>query len=136
MNSTTSSLAAIVVAPYRDEATLERAAKAARFYRALADAIEADPELAPNLVPYSDYVVSVNATLHAIGEEENRHIFHAARRLPGSVVAQESYNVSVDAQIAGVPTRFQCIAHHLGSKRTVTRTVEVEEYVLDEDGAA
>ena len=129
--TTPSTLATIVTAPYRDEATLERAAKAARFYRALADAIEADPRLAPGL----DLTINeptVSATFYA-GYGHGAEFLAAARAF--GKPKQDACYVSVDGEIAGVPVRFSTFKSGL-PKRKVTRTVEVEEYVLDEDGAA
>lgn len=124
--STPHTLAAITKATYRDEMQLERAATAARFYRALADAIEADPRLAPGL---SATEATASAYFYAkYGEERD---FLAAARQLGEVQIAPPYMV-VDVDLAGVIARFHIDTYNL-PKRTVTKTVEVEEYVLDED---
>lgn len=112
-----------------DEQT-DRAARAAAFYRAFADAIDADPRLAPDLQSYSGGATT-NATFFTTNRP--KEFFDAARQLPGFAVETNETWAEVIGEIAGVRTCFRAFPSFL-SKRKVTREIEVEEYVFEEDG--
>ena len=109
-----------------DERTLERAAKTAAAYRALADAIEADPALAPGY--------GASFTFYApydIGSEKT--FFAAARRLLPNAPVEVDDNGTfaiVRGTLAGEQMSFKAYAHDVMVKRTAVR--EVDEWVLDE----
>jgi hypothetical protein len=122
-------LAEIVTAPWRDEETLERAAQAVRFYRAIADAIENDPDLAPEMLFHGGNV-SVNAKFYSSTHE--RDFINAASRLLGAKPQIAEGWLEVRGEVEGVPTAFYVSPYGL-PKRKVTREVEEYEYVLDDE---
>ena len=122
MSTATTDVAAL------DERTLERAAKTAAAYRALADAIEADPALAPGEVGSSFSVYAPNL-------EGQKEYFAAARRLfPDAKVEIDGSFAKVSGKLAGIVVTFSAFASDVMVKRTTVR--EVEEYVLDDEDAS
>lgn len=118
-------LATVAAATWRDEKTLERATHAVRKLRALAHAIENDPDLAPLSADiWNCYAPSGN----------EKPFLAAARRLLPEVIPQvdptDNYYVVVAGELDGEPVKFRCAASAVGTKRTVTR--QVEEWTLDE----
>lgn len=126
---TAASLAEVVTAPWRDADKMERAAQAARFYRAIAAAIEDDLDLTPEML-FTGGNISVNAKFYSsVGE---RAFINAAARFLGAKPQLADGWLEVRGEVVGVPTAFHVSPYSL-PKRTVVREVEVEEYMLDED---